>query len=92
MLLLKRERDNLVDVSAVAFWKEDRIVGHMPCNIAPVLSQFLRRDCNKGFIQVTGARVNRGAGYGLQVPCTYRLYGSTPYVEKITQIVKSLQA
>ena len=34
---------------------------------------FLRRDINKGFAEVTGDKVNRGAGYGLEVPCTYRL-------------------
>ena len=69
ILLLKREPDNLVDVSAVAIWKEDKIVGHVPYNIASVISQSLRRDCNKGLVQVTGNKVNRGAGYGLEVPC-----------------------
>ena len=91
ILLLKREPDNLVDASAVAVWKEDKIVGHVPYNIASVISQFLRRDCNKGFVQVTGNKVNRGAGYGLEVPCTYRLYGPRPFIERITQIVQSLQ-
>ena len=71
ILLLKREPDSLVDSSAVALWKEDKIVGHVPYNIASVISQFLRRDCNKGFVQVTGNKVNRGAGYGLEVPCSY---------------------
>ena len=86
ILLLKREPDNLVDASAVAVWKEDKIVGHVPYNIASVISQFLRRDCNKGFVQVTGNKVNRGAGYGLEVPCTtpctctYRLYGPRPFI------------
>ena len=53
-LLLKREPDNSVDSSAVAVWREDEIVGHVPFNIASVLSQFLRRDCNQGFVEVTG--------------------------------------
>ena len=70
ILPLKREPDNLVDASAVAVWKEDKIVGHVPYNIASVISQFLRRGCNKGFVQVTGNKVNREAGYGLEVPCT----------------------
>ena len=30
ILLLKREPDNLVDASAVAVRKEDKIVGHVP--------------------------------------------------------------
>ena len=95
ILLLKREPDNLVDASAVAVWKEDKIVGHVPYNIASVISQFLTRGCNKGFVQVNGNKVNRGAGYGLEVPCTapctYRLYDPRPFIERITQIVQSLQ-
>ena len=54
-----------VDSSAVAVWREDEIFGHVPFNIASVLSQFLRRDCNQGFVEVTGEKINRGAGYGL---------------------------
>jgi hypothetical protein len=48
----------------VAVCKENEIVGHVPFNISSVISQFLGRDCNKGFAEVTGPRVNRGAGYG----------------------------
>ena len=33
ILLLKREPDNFVDTSAIAVWKEDKIVGDMPYNI-----------------------------------------------------------
>lgn len=64
MLLLKREPTNTMDVSAVAVCKENEIIGHVPFNI----SQFLRRDCNKDFADMTGPRVNRGAGYGLEIP------------------------
>ena len=41
----------------------------------PRLSQFLRREVNKGFVEVTGKKENRGAGYGLEIPCVYHLYG-----------------
>ena len=27
----------------------------------------------KGFAEVTSSKVNRGAGYGLEIPCVYRL-------------------
>ena len=74
-LLLKREPINSHDVHAVAVYFEDQVVGHVPYNIAPKMSAFLRRDVNKGFAEVAGDRVNHGAGYGLEVPCTYRLYG-----------------
>ena len=91
MLLLKQELTNTMDVSAVAVCKENEIVGHVPFNISSLLSQFLRRDCNKGFAEVTGPRVNRGAGYGLEIPCVYKLYGPKPYTDRILDIVKSQQ-
>ena len=86
-LLLKREPSNEKDSSAVAVMKEDVIVGHVPYNIASVIFQFLRRDCNKGFVEVTGSKVNRGAGYGLEIPSTYRLYGPRPYTDRVQQIL-----
>ncbi len=57
----------------VAVMKETDIlhVGHVHYNISSILSQFLRRECNKGFAQVTGNCINCGAGYGL--------HGRTPY-------------
>ena len=39
--------------------------------ISSTLSQFLRRAYNTGFAEVTGPYVNRGAGYGLEVPSVY---------------------
>ena len=91
-LLLKREPSNEKDSSAVTVMKEDIIVGHVPYNIASVIFQFLRRDCNKGFVEVTGSKVNRGAGYGLEIPSTYRLYGPRPYTDRVQQIADTLHA
>lgn len=90
-LLLKREPTNVKDRSAVAVTKETEVVGHVPYNISSALSMFLQRDCNKGFVEVTGNCVNRGAGYGMEVPCIYRLYGPTIYIQRLQQIVQSLQ-
>ena len=41
------------------------------------VSQFLLRDVNKTFAEVTGQKANRGAGCRLEVPCfvwTYKVY------------------
>ena len=46
-----------------------RVVGHVPFNLALIISLFLRRDVNKAFVRVTGGKVNRGAGYGLEIVC-----------------------
>ena len=72
-------------------WREDDIVDQVPFNIASVLSPFLRRDCNQGFMEVTGEKVNRGALYGLEIPFTYKLCGPKPYIERLAEIVQSLQ-
>ena len=89
-LLLRREPDNPRDKSAVAVIKDGDIVGHIPYNISNTVSQFLRRDYNKAFAEVTGERVNQGAGYGLEIPCIYRFYGPEPYVKKLKDILTSL--
>ena len=66
-------------------------MGHIPYNIAPRLSQFLKRDVNKGFAEVTGEKLNKGAGYGLEIPCVYRLYGPKVYVDKMKKLIDTLR-
>lgn len=61
MLLLKRKPDNIEDKFAVAVIKSGTVVGDIPKTLAPVISQFLKRDCNKGVVCITGKR----GGYGL---------------------------
>ena len=55
--------------------QEDEILGHIPLRMALFVSKFLKRLTNKGKVVVTGKRVNRGAGYGLEIPCTYIFSG-----------------
>ena len=38
-----------VDRNAVAVMKEGQIVVHVPFNLSPIISLFLRRDVNKAF-------------------------------------------
>ena len=87
---LEREPTNPEDKCAVAVKKCGEIVGHIPFNLAPVASAFLKRASNKGLVEVTGNRVNRGAGYGLEIPCKYHFYGSTLYIERLKTIVHKL--
>ena len=92
VLLVKPEPTNEKDSNAVAVLKEDSIVGHVPRNLSPRLFHFLRRDVNNTFAEVTGQKVNRNAGYGLEIPCTYRLYGPPAYINKMKELVESLAA
>ena len=92
MLILKREPTNVADKSALAVYKEDVVVGHVPINLASSISKFLKRDINKAFAKVVGQRINRRAGYGLEIPCVYSLYGPKPYIENMKELVESLVA
>ena len=47
MLRLIPEPTNSVDRNAVAVMKEGQIVGHVPFNLSPIISLFLRRNVNK---------------------------------------------
>ncbi len=68
------------DKHAVAVYKDAVIVGHVPYNISASLSAFLRRDLNKEFAEITGGKVNRGAGYGLEIPlCVSPLWTNSVY-------------
>ena len=87
VLLLKREPDNVEDRFAVAVIKSEQIVGHVPKTLAPVVSQFSKRDCNKGMVRITGKRVNRGGGFSLEVPCIFRLYGPDAHLARLKKLV-----
>ena len=87
-LILKREPNNDKDRDAVAVMKEEAMVGYVPFNLSHLISAFLRRNTNIGFAKVVGGKVNRGAGYGLEIPCVYSLYGPQPYIEKLKELVQ----
>ena len=63
-----------MDRNAVAVMKEGGAVGYVSFNLAPIISLFLLGDVNKAFARVTGGKVNRGAGYGLEIQCVYQFY------------------
>ena len=91
VLILKREPSNYKDKHAVAVLNDDVIVGHVPFNLAPRFSQFLRREVNKAYAEVTGEKLNKGAGYVLEIPCLYRLYGPKVYIDKMKELLKDLR-
>ena len=42
-------------------------------------------------VRVTGGKVNRGAGYGLEIPCVYQFNGPKPYIDKLREVNDSLK-
>ena len=51
------------------------VIGHVPKLMAMWLTKFLKRPLNSAKVIVKGKRVNRGGGYGLEVPCQYHFQG-----------------
>ncbi len=92
IFLAKPEPSNVRDKSVVAVFKDGSIVGHVPINMAPILYQFLRREVNKAFVEIKGEKVNRGGGYELEIPCVYRLYSRSRYIQRLKDTLEPLIA
>ena len=89
MLLLKLEPTNPHDDFAVSVVKDGVVVGHVPKHASRVVCFFLKRVESVGFCEVTGSRVNRGVGLGLEIPCTYKFYGHKAYLDRLQTLLLS---
>ena len=87
VLRLQRETINIKDKLAVAVMNQSTVVGHVLYNTAPAVSHFLKRSTNKATVRVTGAAVNRGAGYGMEIPCKYIFYGTEIYIDRLRELI-----
>ena len=91
VLPLEREPNNSEDRFAVAIKRTGSVVGHVRFNIAPLVSAFLRRDVNKGLVEVTfhplSTIVIHTLGYGLEVPSTYHFYGAKCFIDKLKEFI-----
>ena len=99
-LKCRQEPTNEVNKNAVAIirsdsWKKETIVGHVPQNISKTCSMFLKVLNTSIEVQVVGKRLNRGGGYGHEIPVTYRFYGQEKLVnwliKKIEDVKKELE-
>lgn len=91
VLRLENEPTNAQDRRAVAVKKNGQIVGHVPKGFSSAVFYFLNRPCNKGVVKITGAKVNRGGGYGLEVPCVYRFSGPENYLRRLKEVFERLE-
>ena len=83
LLTCEREEHNENDKSAVAIMWDDcvskMIVGHIPLNWSKVASKFLQLTNHHIRVEVTGKRVNRGVGLGLEIHAKYFLWRCKSY-------------
>ena len=86
VLQLQREPSNPEDKFAVTICLDGQIVGRVPAELARTFSLFLARECNSITATITGARINRGIGLGLEIPCFYKLNGPKVYVDRVKKL------
>ena len=100
ILKCKREQTNEVDKHAVAIMCSDSlgkesVVGHIPHNISKFSSMFFTIPSTAIEVEVLGKRVNRGSGYGQEIPVKYRYYGQENLIQwfakKLEAVKKELE-
>ena len=91
ILQLQCKPSNSKDRFTVVVCLDSEIVGRVLASLAPKFSPFLARECNTITAIITGARVNCGAGLGLEAPCCcYTLTGSKCYVQCVKERLTNL--
>ena len=74
----RKEPTNEMDNAVVAVirmnsYSEDVVVPHLPKNMSKIVFMFLSLPHCTLEIVVTGKRINRGSGYGLEIPANFHV-------------------
>ena len=67
-----------------------RTGGHVPKNLSKIFNIFLTLPNGSIKWKVTGKRLNRGAGYGLEIPVQYNFFGPEKTVDLAEKGVKNV--
>ena len=73
----------------MAIYRDTKIVGHVPYNLAPKMSAFLMRERKQGVCRITRAKVNRELAMVWKSHMFYCLYGPNVYVDKMKELFVS---
>ena len=97
MLKCMHEPSNEVDENAIAIIRTDSlrkkiIVGHMPQNISKICMLFLKVPNTSITAEVVGKRLNRGGGYGLEIPVMYRFHGPEKLINWLGKKIKAVKS
>ena len=83
ILSLQNEPNNSHDRFSVAVIKNSVVVGHVPKAVSRLIFYFLSRVGHTVVCEVIGNCLNRGANFGVEVPCFYRFYGCQRYIDRL---------
>ena len=96
----RKKPTNEMDKTAVAMicinsYSEEVVVGHVPKNMSKIVFVFLSLPQCALDIFVTGKRINRGGGCGLEIPADFYFYGPQKAINwlknKINKIEEKLK-
>ena len=95
VLEVVKEPENEYDPSAVAIKRNNGlssyVVGHIGRHISKVVFQFLSLPGSAASATVSGMRVNRGAGDGLEIPISVKFIGHSKSIEWITKKINYIE-
>ena len=85
----RHEPRNAEDKTAIAVIKDGTVVGHVLRRFSLWMKMFLGLPKSDISCKITGNRVNRGAGNGLEIPCEYSAEGDRRAVNWLEKRVSS---
>ena len=85
-LFCRRELSNEYDeyaaaIVAIDHFKREKVVGHVPLFLSKTLNKFLRLPGSYASCKVTGTRINREIGVGLEIPIEITFVGKETTTE-----------
>ena len=93
VLDLIHEPNNEHDKTVIAMIKDNDVAGHVPWALAStkqgtgIVRHFYTKKGSKGQVQVVGKAVNRGGGYGMEIPCAYKFTGQPRNVDMLNKLL-----
>ena len=91
VLVCTRETNSPHDNYAISIIRNSYVVDHVPLGLSKTFSNFLFLPASTMLCIITGIRLNRGAGLGLEIPVMYQARGhekALQWLEKtITKIL-----
>ena len=67
-----------------------KVVGHVPLYSSKLGFKFLQIQNHSVCVAVTGKRVNRRAGLGLEIPVDYFFYGDSRVIARLKNSIEKL--
>ena len=90
VLVCTRETDNPHDNYAVSIIRNSYVVVHVPMGLSKTFSNFLSLPASTILCIVTGKRINRGAGLGLEIPVMYQARGHEKAIQWLEKTITKI--